>query len=298
MSVAILGSINMDVVLHVDDLPKRGETIIGANVVQQPGGKGLNQAVAAVRCGIPVHLTGSVGSDAAGLYLRHFLRDAGVDVDCVVQMAGAMTGHAYICVAANGDNTIVVSPGANAAFPVAGVDGARTAEILLAQLEMPIAAVEAFFRTRSAQTGLKILNAAPAVSAAHHILGLADIIVMNETELESFSGVTLTDAESDIAAAARKILRPRQTVIVTLGAAGAMAIDDAGERVVTGRKAAAVDTVGAGDCFCGVLAAALSKGWAIDHAIDFANAAASISVTRAGAAGSMPLLKEIEAMLA
>jgi ribokinase len=299
MAVCVLGSINWDSVAHVADLPRRGETILSHRLTQSPGGKGLNQAVAAARFGAATRLIGAVGKDAAGGQLRAFLRSEGIDDADVRDVEGVPTGQAYICLDANGDNLIVVTQGSNAVVGAAEVATARLhgATVFLAQFEMPLPAIEAFFRAPAAMGGTKILNAAPSLLAGKPLLALADIVIVNETELEHLSGHAVGSAQ-DTAAAAHGLATGDQTVIVTLGPGGAVAVDAKSVNWMPGHAATTIDTVGAGDCFCGVLAAALAGGAGLVPAMRMANAAAALSVGRAGAAQSMPRGGEIRAFLA
>ncbi len=178
----------------------------------------------------------------------------------------------------------MVTPGANARVGARDMPAVTDAGVLLAQFEMPFAAIEAFF---TGSTALKILNAAPALKEGRHLFPLADILIVNETELAHFSGRPVTGRD-DVAPAARALLSAGQTVIVTLGPDGAMAVDAATATHVPGRAAKVVDTVGAGDCFCGVLAGALAEGTGLADARRLANTAAALAVGRPGAADSMP----------
>ena len=292
MSVCVLGSINWDMFAHVADLPRPGETILSHGLAQSPGGKGLNQAVAAARFGAPTRMIGALGKDAVGDQLRAFIREAGIDDSAIRTFDNAPTGQAFICLADHGENLIVVTSGSNGLVDAAAAGAVPDARVFLTQFETPLPAIAAFFR---AARGTKILNAAPALMEGRHLLALADILIVNETELERFSGHVVRDA-ADAAPAARSLLTGAQTVIVTLGAEGALAVDAKAEIPVPGRNAKVVDTVGAGDCFCGVLAAALAQGAGLADAMRLANAAASIAVTRPGAAMSMPTRDEVMAL--
>ncbi len=302
LSVCVLGSINLDIVQRVDQLPRPGETILSRSVDRLLGGKGANQAVAAARMGVSTRLLAAVGLDADGDDLLARLASYGVDVSQVERSALAVTGAAYICVSQAGENMIVVASGANAALDpqslrAGTLDGS---DVYLAQLETPLATVRALFDSARARTALRILNAAPAIEEALDLFGLADILVVNEVELAVFARLarppaTPGDAEP---AALGLIQRDGQTVIVTLGAAGALAVARSGSHWIPGIPAKAVDTTGAGDCFCGVLAACLSLGEDLPHAVARANAAASLSVRRHGASSAMPGRAEVDALLA
>jgi ribokinase len=290
MGVVVLGSLNLDVVCRVETLPAPGETVAGLGVSQFPGGKGLNQAIAAARWDAPTAMIGAVGDDAAGETLLAALSEAGADGSAVVVNMAAQTGQAFIFVSAAGENVIVVAGGANLVLTAPPRFDLEGVTVALAQLETPIPATRALFEAVVAAGGLTLLNAAPAIEAGATLFPLTDIIVVNETELARYARVaTAPERTDDIAALARGLLcRPAQRVVVTLGAAGAMAV--AADTVIQmpGRTAKVVDTTGAGDCFCGVLAASLSEGADLGQAMAQANAAAALSTEVHGAAVSMP----------
>ncbi|HEY1753009.1 MAG TPA: ribokinase [Caulobacteraceae bacterium] len=303
MSVCVLGSLNLDIVCRVAALPKPGETVAGRSVARLPGGKGANQAVAAARAGARTHLIGAVGRDEAGDAMLAAMREAGVETDQVQRLAGHATGQAYIWVSDAGENSIVVAGGANLAVGPELPDAAAAAQsrVLLAQLETPAATIEALFSGAPAEAGcLRMLNAAPAALEARRLFPLVDILVVNETELASFAGAPCDpDNLDEVVTTARALIsREGQTVVVTLGKAGAVSVSGRDRLIVAGRPARVVDTTGAGDCFCGVLAARLAEDDAMPSALRWANAAASLSTERAGAAPSMPTRGEIEAALA
>jgi ribokinase len=227
------------------------------------------------------------------------MRDAGVATDKVARLADRPTGQAFIWVSRAGENSIVVAGGANLALAPGDVDTSALAEarVLLAQLETPVEAIEALFASPAAAGRLKLLNAAPAAPEGRRLFALTDILIVNETELATYAGLPTVDASLDaVKSAARGLIsREDQVVVVTLGPAGAVAVDGAGHEVVVGRPAAVVDTTGAGDCFCGVLAARLAEGEPLPAALRWANVAASLSTERPGATPSMPSRAEIEA---
>lgn len=299
MSVVVLGSINMDVVLTVADLPKPGETVTATAKALYPGGKGANQAVAASRAGAPTQILAAVGEDRFGKDLLQNLADCGVGTDEVKTLSGTDTGQAYINVSEAGDNSIVIVSGANQAYihPKKESKCVRQASVRLAQLEMPVDAIRSFFSgVYNAAEVTCILNAAPALPDARGLFFFADIIVINETELEVFSGRMFDDSSSqnDLVAAARTLVaRAGQHVVITLGAKGCLMVGIDDVLAAEGYPACVVDTTGAGDCFCGVLAASLSSGETLEKAVLFANAAASLAVSKKGAGPSMPTRDEI-----
>lgn len=298
MTVTVLGGINEDVVIDVAALPLPGETITARGVDRGAGGKALNQAVAAARFGAATRLLGAIGDDAAGAFLRGVMQAAGVDHGGVATLAGTATGRAFICLAADGSNTIIVDAAANAAYGAAALRAdLRPSRVSLTQFEARADAIAALFASPDA--GLRILNAAPALTDQRDLLSQADILIVNETECAAFAGLAALPSDpAELAAAARGLLAGSLAkVVVTLGAEGCLLVDRDGHQAFPGIAVPVVDTVGAGDCFCGVLAAALAEGIDLPTALRFAGAAAAISVGREGAAASSPLRAEVEAFL-
>jgi ribokinase len=277
--IAVVGSINLDVVVGVERHPAPGETVIGGDRRELPGGKGANQAVAAARLGAAVSLVGRVGADAAGAGLRAGLAGEGVDVGHVGEDLDAATGMALIAVDAAGENTIVVSPGANARVGADDVAAASDvlagAAVVLLQHEVPQEAVAAAIE---AAGGTVVLNPAPARALAAPV----DVLVPNRGELEALAG-----RAGDPVALARSLAGAR-AVVVTLGAEGAVVVERERLERVAAPRVDAVDTTGAGDAFCGALAQALAEGAALVEAARWAVRAAAASVTRPGAQGGLP----------
>ena len=298
--VFIAGSINMDVVATADRHPKIGETVAGKQVLYFPGGKGANQAVAASRLGVTTTLIGRLGKDSFGAELRTFLGAQGIDLGSV-RDADTHSGTAIITVAES-DNTIVVIPGSNAlvsADDVADVPLAK-GDVAVSQFEIPLPTIAAFFARARSAGATTLLNPAPAQKMSGELLALVDILVLNETELGFLAGDELSDNDeaARIIDVARKLqARQDQTICITLGKRGVLALAGREEFAVPGRTVKAVDTTGAGDCFVGALAAQLAEGVALRTALAFANAAASISVQRMGAGPSMPTAAEVAAVL-
>jgi ribokinase len=299
--VFVAGSINMDVVATADRHPRIGETVAGKAVLYFPGGKGANQAVAAAKLGAPTTLIGRLGSDAFGDQLNTFLAAQGVDLSFVRQTTEADTGTAIITVA-DAANTIVVIPGANAL--VSATDVALPAlakgDIAVSQFEIPLPSISAFFQRARAAGATTILNPAPALHFDRELLDLADILILNESELGLLAKTALRDDDDDarfIEAAGSLPTSKGKIICVTLGKRGALALIDGKPLIIPGRAVSAVDTTGAGDCFVGALAARLASGAAIRDALDYANAAASICVQRMGAAPSMPTAQEVDALI-
>jgi ribokinase len=297
--VFVAGSINMDVVATAERHPRLGETVAGREVFYFSGGKGANQAVAAAKLGAATTLIGRVGEDAFGRDLRAFLEAQGIDLALVRDTPEAHTGTAIITVA-NADNTIVFIPGANALLTAADVAAPSLArgDVAVSQFEIPLPAIDAFFK-RARDIGVTtILNPAPALPFDKELLDLVDILILNESELGSLAETKLrhTDDHDRFIDAARSLHAGADKIIcVTLGRRGAVALVDGEPLVISGRVVETVDTTGAGDCFVGAVAAQLANGHAIRDAFDYANIAASICVQRMGAAPSMPTAAEVAA---
>lgn len=292
--VVVLGSANMDLVVRMPRRPAPGETLTGTSFETGPGGKGLNQAIAAVRAGAEVAFVGAVGTDSFGERLRAQLVDDGID-DSRLQTLDGATGTAHITVTDDGENTIVVVPGANGheGFDAADRALVEGASHLVVQLERPVGLIAEAMRFARERGVTTVLTPAPARGDIDDLIDLSDILVPNEGEAMLLSGAP--DAES----AAIALSKRARTVVVTLGSRGALVAED-GQivRRVAPRPVEAVDTTGAGDTFVGVMVAWLVAGHPLVEALDAATAAASIAVTRPGAASSMPTRDEIIAALA
>jgi ribokinase len=299
--VFVAGSINMDVVATADRHPRIGETVAGQAVLYFPGGKGANQAVAAVKLSASTTLIGRLGRDAFGDELKAFLAAQGIDLTFVQQTSETHTGTAIITVA-NADNTIVVIPGANAHVSAADVEAPMLAksDIAVSQFEIPLPTITAFFKHARAAGATTILNPAPAIEFGRELLDLVDILILNESELGLLAKAELndTDDHARFIGAARSLQAGQEKIIcVTLGKRGVLTLVNDKPAIIPGRAVTAVDTTGAGDCFVGAVAAQLAGGKPIRDALDYANAAASICVQRMGAAPSMPTAAEVEATL-
>jgi len=288
----VLGSANIDLVYSVEEVPALGETVLATGQARHPGGKGLNQAVAAARAGARTAFIGAVGDDPGGVELVAVLRDCGIDTTLLRTVEGA-TGTALITVQRDGNNTIVVAAGANGTInelTVAAREAVTAASVLVAQLEVPLAVVaQAAEAARSAGTAV-VLNAAPAMPLDDALLTLVDVLVVNENE-----AMTLASGDDPIVAAGTLTDRA-STVVVTLGSAGA-AVLQRGEQIeeLPAIEVQVADTTGAGDTFTGVLAAGLAAGEPVTAAARRAVIAAGISVERHGAVPSIPTRAEIDA---
>jgi len=297
--VFVAGSINMDVVATADRHPRVGETVAGKAVLYFPGGKGANQAVSAAKLSAPTTLIGRLGKDAFGAELRAFLAAQGVDLS-LVKDTEAHTGTAIITIA-DADNTIVVVPGANALVSAADVAVPVLAkdDVAVSQFEIPLPTIAAFFERARAAGATTILNPAPALEFDGGLLDLVDILILNETELSLLTKTELrgTDDNARFIDAARSLhMSANQTVCVTLGKRGIVALIDGRQHTDGGRAVTAIDSTGAGDCFVGAVAALLADGQPLQAAFGYANIAASICVERMGAAPSMPTVEEVSAV--
>ncbi|HKP29469.1 MAG TPA: ribokinase [Gemmatimonadales bacterium] len=293
--VHVVGSINQDIVAEAARYPRPGETLIGTNLRIHPGGKGANQAVAAVRAGARAFLTGCVGDDAAGRELLAVIRDAGVDCDAVRAATDCPTGRGIITIA-GGENTIVMIPGANMRVShdqVARIEF-QPGDICVAQLETPVDATVTAFR-RAREAGARTLfNPAPAGQVPRELLDLSEILVVNVHEfvaafdvpVESCTAARLPDSVSS---------RFQGSLLATRGADGVVMWHGGSRVAIPGHAVIAVDSTGAGDCFVGYLAAGLVSRLSLEQAARRANRAAAIAVTRHGALTSIPLAIEVDA---
>ncbi len=285
--IVVVGSVNLDTVATVEDHPRPGETVLASSHVTAHGGKGANQAVAAARLGAVVRFIGAVGEDAAGASLTDELAREGIDTDLVRRVRGP-SGVALVTVDHRGENTIVVGSGANAHVSIDAQERAALADadVVLCQLEVPMRAVAA---AAEASRGVFILNAAPARAVPSATLGLVDVLVVNQHELASLAG----SAEPS---AARTLGVP--TVVVTLGARGAQIVTTSDVGFVPAPVVDARDTTGAGDTFCGALAASLDEGLDIFDATARGVVAGSLATMGVGARTAMPtrdrLLRALE----
>jgi len=294
--VIIAGSINMDIVALTKRHPKIGETVFGADLKYFPGGKGANQAVASAKLGAKTILMGKVGNDAFGEQLLAFLKEQKVDIQIFVE-ENVPTGTAVITVAEEtSDNTIVVIPGANFKLTKKDIENINIekGDILVSQFEIPIETIVAFLKKGKEIGTTNIFNPAPARAMSGELLNLIDVLILNETELSFISGIPLDiKDEKSILIAVTKLQNDKMKVVVTLGDKGVIAFNNGEVIKIEGRKVETVDTAGAGDCFVGAFVASLSESKSFTESLKFANIAASISVTRAGAGTSAPSLDEV-----
>ncbi|MBQ3420714.1 MAG: ribokinase [Romboutsia sp.] len=295
--ICVIGSLNMDLVVNVDDMPKKGQTLIGSSFKEVPGGKGANQAVAIARLGADITMIGKVGNDSFGKTLMNQLKTDNVKTDYVHIEEGS-SGVAMITVDKNAENSIVVAPGAN--FKVLEedidkcIDGIKQSEIVVLQLETPINTIK-YALEKSKELGkYTILNPAPAIALEDDIIKNVDLLTPNETELEILSGVKI-NSEDDIKKAADVMIQKGvKQLIVTLGSKGSLYIDKENMKFKKSYKVNAIDTTAAGDSYTGALAVALSKNKSIEEAMDFASKVGALAVMKEGAQSSLPTLNDVE----
>ena len=285
--VVVVGSANLDLVARTTRLPKPGETVSGSHFFEACGGKGVNQAIASARAGARTAFIGALGRDHAGETLLAALVKDGVDVSAV-QRVTAPTGRALIGVSDDGENSIIVVPGANHAISIDDIEKHKTlissAKVLLCQLEVPLSVVQHAFELAGSST-TRILNPAPAQALSNSLLGVVDIITPNEHEVELLGG------------ASKLLSLGVKTVIVTQGEKGAIVVDASGERPVDPFKVTPVDTTGAGDAFCGMLAARLATGESMTAALRAAVISGALATQTEGAVPSLPLWSMVKIKL-
>ncbi|WP_037909098.1 ribokinase [Actinacidiphila yeochonensis] len=294
--ITVVGSLNLDLVAPVPRHPVPGETVLGGDIAQHPGGKGANQAVAAARLGGQVAFVGRVGDDDAGHVMAEAVRGQGVDTTYVRTTADTPTGRAMIAVSPVGENSIIVSPGANSRLTAADCEAAadvlaRSAVTVLQQ-EVPDEANHAAARLAG---GTVLYNPAPVTQESvppPHV----DLLVPNRTELAALTGTDVPRTIDEVVTAARR-LRGAGAVVVTLGGDGVLLLEGTAHLHLPAYRVEPKDTTAAGDCFCGALAVGLSEGRSLEEAARWASAAAALSTTRAGAQSSLATRDEVEAFI-
>lgn len=296
--ILVIGSLNADLVVRAPRFPAPGETISGEDLAIIPGGKGANQAVAAARQGASVDMVGRVGNDSFGPTLIQNLQKNNVDT-AHVKTDSSASGTAIIVVDASGQNSIVLSPGANGKVTPADVASVSFQDVymLLLQLEIPLKSV---IRAASLarQNGLRvILNPAPARQLPDSLLADVDILVPNEGELQLLTNIPVTGTASAETAAQVLLEKGVKTVIVTLGKKGALLVTPEQTQHVPAFEVSVVDTTAAGDAFIGGLAAALLKGRSLEEAVRYGNASGALAATKFGAQPSLPTRDEVEKLM-
>ena len=300
--ILVIGSLNMDLIVRTPRLPAPGETILGTTFSTASGGKGANQAVAAAKLGAPVKMIGRVGADDFGKTLRANQSAVGVDTQYITQDTEAATGIASIWVDDNGQNSIIVAPGANARVARNDIDAAaiafENARVVVAQLEIPLDTVMYAFQCARKNNCLTILNPAPAQPLTRKILELADVVIPNETETAQLTGIRVDNFDSAQNAAHALREMGARRVVITLGAQGALYADEnARAQHIASFAIQAVDTTAAGDAFVGALAAALARKKDWMTSLREASAAGALAATKLGAQPSLPTRAELNAFL-
>ncbi len=300
--VLVVGSINTDFMARADELPQAGQTVKGDDFRQGPGGKGANQAVAAARLGARVGLIGRVGSDDRGDELLARLAEEGVDTRHVAREREAPTGAALILINRRGEKQILMASGANRHLAVADVRAARAdivaARVVLAQLEVPLPAVEEAIRIGTEAGARAVLDPAPAVPLPDHLLRRLHVIRPNASEAEVLTGIPVRDRDSARAAAEALLAGGASAAAVEAGPEGNLLVWDGGERWLPKLDVESVDTTGAGDAFAAALAVALAEGRSLEEAGPLASAAAALATTKLGAQAGLPRREAVERLLA
>lgn len=294
--VVVIGSLNMDIVVETERYPQVGETLLGDKIRFIPGGKGANQAVAASRLGADTAMIGAVGDDAFGQELLSALRSDGVDVSGVNCISDMTTGVASIYVA-EGDNSIIVVPGANFQVTPEDIDKhedkLKQADIVLLQLEIPVETVVYAARKAKELGKTVVLNPAPAQPLPEDIFNHIDYITPNRSELGRYTGMDTEGEELEQAMRRLKEMGARH-VVTTLGASGSAYLNEEGDmRTIEGYRVSSVDSTGAGDCYNAGLAVAITKGQSLKEAVDYAGLVSALAVTKFGAQAGMPTEAEV-----
>lgn len=297
--ILVIGSLNMDMVIEMRRMPSIGETVMGDNLAYVPGGKGANQAYAAGKLGGQVTMLGCVGADSMGDSLLESLSGAGVHTEYIGRSRTQPTGTAVIYVDQEGDNSIVVVPGANGVCDRAYLEQhdllIQESDYVLFQLEIPHDAVAYGIHKAKEYGKTVILNPAPAPDYLPDDLWQdIDYLTPNETELLKMTGQNVFSMENVLAGARQLLAKGIKNVLITLGDKGVLLVNHNTESLFPARKVQAVDTTAAGDCFNGALAAGIAEGMDLEEAVTFANRASSIAVTRKGAQTSIPQREEVE----
>jgi ribokinase len=300
--IVVVGSINMDLVVRSEKLPGPGETVIGREVREIPGGKGANQAVAAARLGANVSMIARVGDDAFGEKLRAGLASEGIDVGHVVVTSECASGLAVVAVDDRGENAITVIPGANGRLTSADVRAAedliRAADVVLLQLEIPIETVQSAVSLSRQLAKTVILDPAPAPRTVDSRMLSVDVICPNETEATALTGIAIANIDDAMRAAARLREMGPTYAIITLGRDGAVVCGpDGGLERVASFAITPVDTTAAGDAFAAALGFCLARRAPIHDAVRFACAAGAVAASRPGAQPSMPTVGEVSDLL-
>lgn len=296
--VIVIGSINTDMAVKSPSLPRAGETVLGTEFKMSGGGKGANQAVAAARLGADVAMVASVGDDLFGKQAKSDLEAENIDCRYIIEVPNRASGIALINVDDQGENQIVVYPGANHHMTQDQVSvalaGADESTIVLLQLEIPLDVVQSAIQKANEKSAKVILDPAPAEKLPSEILADVFLLTPNQTEAEQLTQIKVLDTDSAQCAANAMLDLGIQNVALTMGNDGVLLANSESNTMIPATAVNAIDSTAAGDCFNGALASALSKGSSLSTAAEFACKAAAIAVTRLGAQDSMPSQSEIE----
>ena len=294
--ITVVGSLNMDLVTEVKYTPSVGETIMGRGLDKIPGGKGANQGVTIGKLGGQVKMIGKIGKDDYGRSLLKSLKENNVNSEHVM-FSNESTGLAFIMVNDNGDNSIVVIPGANFDFDKNDIqekkEVIKSSDVLVCQLESPLDVIDEALDIAKATNTFTILNPAPGKKLPQSILRNVDLLTPNESELEILTDEKITDEKSLLKACSILMEQGIKKLIVTLGEKGSLLVDNSGHQMFKAMKVEAIDTTAAGDSFTGALAYAIDQGKSIEEAIDLATKVAALSVTKKGAQSSLPSMNEV-----
>lgn len=296
--IVVIGSSNMDLVVKASKIPVAGETLIGSDFFMVPGGKGANQAVAAVKLGADVIFIARLGKDIFAEKSLENLKSVNINTKYIVQLKSVPSGVALITIDHNGKNNIVVIPGANSRLMPEDIeiasDDIASAGMVVCQLEIPIETVEKAASLAWQNNVPFILDPAPARPLSDNLLKMVNIIKPNETEAQTITGIKIIDTDSVSKAADWFLAKGVKNVIITLGEKGALLADKDTKQVIESRKVNVIDSTAAGDVFTGALAYSLNKGKSLRDSACYANIAAAISVQRLGSQNSMPTREEVD----
>jgi ribokinase len=301
VGILVVGSFMMDLVVRTPRAPETGETLIGTNFSCFPGGKGANQAVAAARLGGNVVMAGKVGADQFGDEALEVLNNEKIDTTFMLRDNENSTGVGSIVLEENGDNRIIVVPGANlhySFFDLKTIKGIiKNSKILVAQLEMDFEVTKQAISYAAANHVPIILNPAPARILDDELLKKVTYLTPNENEAELLAGIKIVTEEDAAAAAAALLKKGVKNVVMTLAEKGSLIANESGVRHIKGYSVKAIDTVAAGDSFNGALAYGITNGMTLDEAVRMANAVGALTVTKEGAIPSLPYIEEVETFI-
>lgn len=296
-NICVIGSLNMDLVVNVEKMPKAGQTLLGSNFKEVPGGKGANQAVAMARLNGNVTMIGKVGNDSFGETLVNSLKKDNINTN-YIQVEEGPSGVALITVDKNAQNSIVVAPGANYKLTKEdidkNIDAIKNSDIVVVQLETPLETIKYALKKAKELGKYTILNPAPAVVLEDEIIENVDLLTPNETELEIISQKSISNEDDINECAQIMINKGVKELIVTLGSKGSLYINKETSMFKKAYKVEAVDTTAAGDSYTGALAVAIANGKDMEYAMDFASKVGALSVMKEGAQSSLPTLIEVE----